>query len=440
MYKYIMLIITLFCINILTAQVTNISTIENSIIDLGAVADNNEDFSEFSNLKPLLENVNIVMMGEQSHGEATTYETKIKLIKYLHQELGYDLLVFESGFFECKKAWDLIEKGEEVRTAMGKSIFDIWSTTKDIKPLANYIELTKKSENPLRLAGFDNQFTGKYASGFFLADLEKFLQRVLPEILETEDWSEFSESIQLITKFKKASYKQFKKSNQEDEMKFILRLISEISKTENNPESKFWIQALKSTRTYISNVAPKSDFRDKQMADNLIWIKENNPKSKIICWGATGHFIYNSKDIRMKSVLIQTLAGNYYKKVDMMGEYVKNKYQDKVYTIGFTAYQGEFGLFKGRKIKAPKEGTFEYVLGQAKYDNYLLPLKGLNIDGMESRPLGNFYMKTDINNVMDAVVFNRNMVRPKLDRNFFLEMYPENKWIKPEVINTNEEL
>jgi len=42
------------------------------------------------------------MLGEQSHGEATTYETKIKLIKFLHQEMDFDILAIESGFYDCK--------------------------------------------------------------------------------------------------------------------------------------------------------------------------------------------------------------------------------------------------------------------------------------------------------------------------------------------------
>ena len=41
-------------------------------------------------------------------------------------------------------------------------------------------------------------------------------------------------------------------------------------------------------------------------------------------------------------------------------------------------------------------------------------------------------IENNIANVMDAVIFNRNMKRPRLDRNFFLKMNPENKWIKPE--------
>ena len=133
----------------------------------------------------------------------------------------------------------------------------------------------------------------------------------------------------------------------------------------------------------------------------------------------------------MKSPVIQIMGGNYYKNQPMMGDYIKNEFQEKVYTIGFTAYQGEYGLFRKGKIKIPKEETLEFLLGQSEYDNFLLPLNDLNLEGYISRPLGNFYMKNAINGVMDGVIFNRVMTRPKLDSNFFLKIYPENKYIKP---------
>ena len=47
-------------------------------------------------------------------------------------------------------------------------------------------------------------------------------------------------------------------------------------------------------------------------------------------------------------------------------------------------------------------------------------------------------MKTPINRVMDAVIFNRKMTSPTLDRNFFLKINPENKYIKPEPIEEGE--
>jgi erythromycin esterase len=63
------------------------------------------DFSDLEGLKPILPGVQVVMLGEPSHGDGTTFSAKIRLIKFLHQEMGFDVLAFESGFYDCRNAW-----------------------------------------------------------------------------------------------------------------------------------------------------------------------------------------------------------------------------------------------------------------------------------------------------------------------------------------------
>jgi len=420
----------------IVAQTIEFESIKNQLINLGKVTENNEDYSSYSALKDLLKDVEIVMLGEQSHGEGTTYETKIKLIKYLHEELDFDLLVFESGFYDIHKAWQKIEQGENVRDALGNSIFHIWSTTKDFIPLADYLEKAKNSNKPLKLFGFDSQFSSKYSEKYFINDLTGYLKKVNPSILTTKKWKHFSKSIHLITAVK---FKKFKRNKPKQDLAFTLYLIDEISKIEPDAESEFWIQTLKSTYAYLSDASQKTKSRDKQMADNLIWIKSKYPDSKIICWGATSHFLYNSTVVRMKNPIIQLLAGNSYKKYKMMGNYVKEYFGEKVFTIGFTAFQGSYGLDYTRKIKPAKEGTLEFLLSQSEYDNFLVPLKKVNLNNYISRPLGNKYMKNDIGDVMDAVIFNRNMTCPKNDYEFYLTIYPDNKKIQRFVKSASEE-
>jgi len=418
----------------LDAQEFSLNTIENKIVDLGDVTNINEDLPSPSQLVQLFKDVEIVMLGEQSHGEATTYETKIKLIKYLHEELGFDILAFESGFYDCQKASELMDQGTDVREAMGNSIFSIWSTTKELKPLAAYLEQSNQSATPLKLVGFDSQFAGRLSERYFLSDLSKYLIDIDPEITSTKEWTHLNQNFKLITDVLGKGFKKIKKNNPEQDTIYINQLIGKIENKSTGDLSSYWIQALKNLKVYIADIALKTNNRDRQMADNLIWIKEKYPSSKIICWGATSHFLYNSEQIRMKNTAIQVLAGNYYKKQPMMGHYIKEKYGDKLLTIGFTTYEGTYGLFRRKKIKPAKEGTLEFVLNQSIHDNFLLPLKGINTKGYLSRPLGNFYMKNDIAQVMDAVIFNRKMRDPILDANFFLKIYPENKYIKPDPV------
>jgi len=363
----------------LVGQTIEFESIKEKLVNLGEVKGENEDFTDFSSLKELLKDVEIVMLGEQSHGEATTYETKIKLIKYLHEELGYDILAFESGFYDCHMAWESIEAGEDVRTSMAKSIHDIWSTTKDFIPLVDYLKERKEKENKLKLVGFDSQFIGNYP---FMSDLSKYLKTIDTEIVISKEWKHLEANFKYIADFER---KKLRKHQPGLDTLFINYLVEKISNGPSDAQSDFWIQSLKNVKVYLSDVAFKTTGRDKQMGKNLIWLKEKYPNSK------------------------------------------KEFFGDKVYTIGFTAYEGSYGLDYRRKIKPAKEGTLEFLLSQSEYDNFLVPLNDDNFKNYKSRPLGNFYMKNDIGPVMDAVIFNRYMTPPKNDYHFYLEIYPDNK-------------
>jgi erythromycin esterase-like protein len=57
------------------------------------------DDDDYSDLEPFREAVNksrIVMLGEQSHGDGATFRAKIRLIRFLHERCGFDILAFES--------------------------------------------------------------------------------------------------------------------------------------------------------------------------------------------------------------------------------------------------------------------------------------------------------------------------------------------------------
>ena len=53
-------------------------------------------FTDLDMLKPLLQDKRIVFLGESSHGVAELL-AKTRLIQFLHKEMGYNVLAFESG-------------------------------------------------------------------------------------------------------------------------------------------------------------------------------------------------------------------------------------------------------------------------------------------------------------------------------------------------------
>jgi len=410
---------------IINAQEPISETINSRLVDLHKVGDNDENFEGFERIKNEIGAAQIVMLGEQSHTDATTFETKIKLIKYLHQEMDFEILAFESSIYDCDRAWSMIQKGHDVKDALGKGIFDTWSVLEELNPLYQYFEQQLALENPLMIAGFDPQFAGKLAADYFAQDLTTYLATF-------ENASLYQKEVQQLQTFinKRRKGKKAKKKKAIQNIAFLQKLIGIIEKEQTTDLSDFWIQSLKSLEVWVSDISLETDNRDQKMAENLIWLKEKYPNKKIICWGATSHFLYNSSLIKMENKKLRKVADDYYSNHSMMGDYIKEKYGDDVYTIGFIAHEGTFGYNRTRKIESPAKNSLEYIIGKSTNDNYFLSLKDMSLEGYLSRPLAHQNMTTDIAKVMDGVIFNRHMRRPYTDWEFLFYIVPENNMWK----------
>lgn len=116
-----------------------------------------DDFSDLQFLKPLLAGKRIVQLGEASHGVAESNWAKVRLIKFLHQELGFDVVAFESSFDQCHEADKQVGRLAP-HEVMARCLFPAWHT-REVDGLFEYMAAVRNSARPLALAGFDIQFT-----------------------------------------------------------------------------------------------------------------------------------------------------------------------------------------------------------------------------------------------------------------------------------------
>ena len=120
-----------------------------------------EDFSDLLPLKSLIGDARLVVLGEQSHGDGAVFYAKARVIKFLHQHMGFDVLTWESGMFDCREVdralRDPARKMEDI-ARMG--IFPIWTFSAQVTPTLEYVRSTLSSEKPIETCGFDHQFSG----------------------------------------------------------------------------------------------------------------------------------------------------------------------------------------------------------------------------------------------------------------------------------------
>jgi erythromycin esterase len=81
-----------------------VAYLKTNALVVSNVEPNNEDYTDLAPLKQALQEVTVVGLGEPIHHDGSAFKAKVRLIKFLHQELGFSVIAFESGFYDCYKA------------------------------------------------------------------------------------------------------------------------------------------------------------------------------------------------------------------------------------------------------------------------------------------------------------------------------------------------
>lgn len=341
--------------------------LQSNAIIVRNVEPNNEDYSELAPLKSSLQQVTVVGLGEPIHYDGSTFKAKTRLVKFLHQELGFSVIAFESGFYDCYKAWQQIQAGTLTIDAARKSLYPFWVST-ETDELFKYIDKQKNTDNPLILAGIDCKFSGTYSDKDLLPDLKKYLQSVGSGVVkDTAHWRAFSSGFARVIHISDYATKP----SPGDTLVLIKALTTILAELQEpgvalssaGSERLFWQQFCRSSLAEIARKHTQSaeQTRDRQMGDNLGFLQHELYRNrKVMVWAASSHLTYNGSNIGRK----------FYHQNLRLGDYIKQVYGQRYYHIGFTGYKGQFGkllFFHVLNVKKHHPNSIEHLLGQTTH-------------------------------------------------------------------------
>ena len=334
------------------------------------------DFRDLEFLKAEIGPARVVMLGEPSHGEGNVFEAKIRLIRFLREQMGFTTLAFESGFYDLHKAQQELEAGKLAQQALGSSVFPIWTGAREFQAVLPLI-----GKGKLRVAGFDPQLTGEY-SGDLVDELQAFL--AVEKGAEMINYDYLEEVISFMGEHF-AFLPTARLADFEKELGKAARLADKAAASpapKRRAEAAFWQQCLRSllaqARDYATNdpggkdettfKAKDSNPRDAQMADNLLWYLRQHPREKVLCWAALPHLANK----------VEALADAEMKEYQPMGRAVKAALgPDAVYILGTLSGSGthQFSTLPLRSVPAPAAGSLEAELLAQPADYAFVSLK-----------------------------------------------------------------
>jgi erythromycin esterase len=302
--------------------------------------------TDLAPLKETLKDVRIVQLGENTHGDGACFAAKARLVRFLHEEMGFEVLAFESGMYECDRANELLRKGDG-DGAMEASIFGIWRVS-PVKPLFRWMAGRAKGEKPLLLAGFDCRASGSLAGQLW--DEAPASKEDLAAVKRLDAlMEEQGDGYKPPEKDLAAGSAALERIRKATEDPFLLRCLDNWKARESFERSK----SDKSLGEHGS-----TNLRDGAMAENLRWLAETRfPGKKIVCWGATFHLAHGLAGVKMEG------NSKYYEGCRNMGQGTFETFGKGVYTVGFAAHGGKAGSFTWKAdIKPPREESVEDVL------------------------------------------------------------------------------
>ncbi len=325
-------------------------------LDLAAPEDQDLDF-----LKDLVGDRRFVLLGESTHGCADFNALKGRLIRYLHERMGFNVLAFESGVYEGFVANEQAATRSAKQT-MHAAIYGSWYCAETLA-LFEYLKASKATPNPLILAGLDCQSNTSESRNSAPDEVAALVARVDPA---------YAESVKaLLAECRPKVYGEAgrqlllpkKERLQRDLLAFEAWMATHLGELQAAvPTRPLWPRVVhleaRATWAYLNEVTlvpgpAMQAARDSFMAHAARQLLEFHPGQKVIIWAHDGHVGMEPTLGPSGELLCKNLGG-----------YLKETHERDMYCLGLTLLSGEQRFNDGKvgRVPLPPSESLEAIL------------------------------------------------------------------------------
>ena len=339
----------------------------------------------------------VVALGENTHGPSEAFKMKDRLIRFLAAQKDFDIFSIEANMPESYRLNKYIKEGKGNPEELIAGMY-LWTwNTQEMLDLVEWMRRFNTPEPRIAYTGFDMQF--------YYGPVEVLEEALGGDAQIAARIHEMKRGLDSMTTSSPLGFPKINPATAEMIAPDLDRLANAVEESAFDESEKAWLRQNIVLLRQFTVQNPGFLWRDRCMADNLLWIRRQNPSSKIIAWAHNMHI----------------------KKSDgMMGSYLKNSLGRDYSAVGFTFYEGSYrakvgDTDAGVDAERAYPGTLEYLLEQLDEPVFLLDIKTMReqnspmlewIDNLQNRNVGsmkpaNEFQESNISDDFDYLIFIR---------------------------------